>query len=286
MKETTIAFIGRAANFSPNSVGKDTAILAAVRSTLSHKGYRCRDMVWEDRPTDMGGADVFVSMGRLQDTLNWLGDFERQWQVVVNPTASVMLCKQRHLLMSLLENTEVNIPPHIGSHGYWVKRADTWAQTPADIQYAADREAADALCLQMEERDVLTVDVRAHVVGDVVKFYAVSGTDFFRYYYPGDDGDWKFGDEARNGRPHHYPFDTDRLLAMVQRAADLTMLDVYGGDCIIQPDGQPVLIDLNDWPSFSRCREDAAQAIATRIEQRIEETDGNKPIWSYRGVSF
>ena len=37
---------------------------------------------------------------------------------------------------------------------------------------------------------------------------------------------------------------------------------IYGGDVIIGSDGIARLIDLNDWPSFSACREEAADAIA------------------------
>lgn len=36
--------------------------------------------------------------------------------------------------------------------------------------------------------------VQAHVPGDLVKFYAVKG-GFFKYFYPSDDGESKFGDE-------------------------------------------------------------------------------------------
>jgi hypothetical protein len=39
-------------------------------------------------------------------------------------------------------------------------------------------------------------------------------------------------------------------------------LQVYGGDCIVTVDGAWYMIDFNDWPSFSRCREEAAEAIA------------------------
>ena len=56
---------------------------------------------------------------------------------------------------------------------------------------------------------------------------------------------------------------------MMDQAASTIQLDIYGGDCIIQPDGRPVLIDLNDWPSFSRCRDEAAQAIAERISEML-----------------
>ena len=63
-------------------------------------------------------------------------------------------------------------------------------------------------------------------------------------------------------------FDKKQLQQMANQAATLLQTGIYGGDCIIQPDGTPVLIDFNDWPSFSRCRTEAAQAIAEHIVQK------------------
>ncbi len=277
----TIAFIGRAARFSPNSVGKDRAILEAVRQQLLEWGYECTEIVpeeqldalWPDAFSDspVESFDGFVSMGRYQDTLNLLGTQERQHTPVVNGTASVMLCNHRTLLMQVLEDAGVAVPPMIGHDGYWVKRGYGCAEGPDDIQYCADWDAACVKRDEMFDRGEVDVEVRAHVEGDVVKFYAVRGTDFFRYYYPSDDGDMKFADQQRQPAAHHYPFDVAALQAMARQAAELIDLDIYGGDCIVRPDGQPVLVDLNDWPSFSRCREEAAQAIAQRIVERMNE---------------
>ena len=269
MQQKTIAFIGRAARYSPNSVGKDTAILAAVRRQLQQQGYQCADIVLEDVPQDIDEADAYVSMGRRQDTLNWLGDFERQWVPVINCTASVMMCNMRSVLMRVLEESDIPIAPTIGNGGYWVKRGYGSAETPEDVQYAATYEEACQISDKMQARGIVETDIRSHVDGDLVKCYGVRGTDFFRCYYPDDDGEWKFGDESRNGPPHHYPFDAQALQTMMDQAASTIQLDIYGGDCIIQPDGRPVLIDLNDWPSFSRCRDEAAQAIAERISEML-----------------
>ena len=41
-----------------------------------------------------------------------------------------------------------------------------------------------------------------------------------------------------------------------------------GGDLIIGHDGVARLIDLNDWPSFSACRSEAADAIAKLVTKR------------------
>lgn len=269
MHNTHISFIGRAANYSPNSVEKDTAILVAVRERLMAMGYTCADIISEEAGWQLEAADAYVSMGRRPAVVDAL---HGQPCPVVNEPRAVMLCRNRVELMLALERQGLPVPFAMGSDGYWVKRGDDYAATPLDVQFAADDVAARRLCDEMRQRGVCSVDVRAHVVGDLVKFYGVRGTGFFRCYYPGDDGNWKFGDEQRNGRPHHYPFDTPSLHDMMDRAAALTSLDVYGGDCIVRPDGSFVLIDLNDWPSFSRCREEAAKAIADRIRQRVNES--------------
>lgn len=253
------------------------AILAAVRQQLMACGIKCNNIVTEDIPTaDIEEADAYVSMGRKQDTLNWLGEYERRSIPVVNCTTSVMICNQRTLLMRVLEDEDgIAVPPLIGGNGYWVKRGYGSTESAEDVQYTASRAEADQLCEQLFQRGIMSVDVRAHIVGDVVKFYAVQGTDFFRWYYPEEGGDWKFDNRRYNGSLQHYAFDVEALRVMAARAAEIVQLDVYGGDCIIRPDGQPVLIDLNDWPSFSRCRDEAAQAIAKRIVQRIEQEHGS-----------
>jgi len=271
-RKTTIAFIGRATRYSPNCVDKDMAILAEVRLQLSSRGFNCLDIINEDKVKEDDAADVYISMGRRQDTLNWLGQYERQWKLVINPTASVMLCNQRCLLMRILENNGITVPPHSGPDGYWVKRGYGSAESGSDVQYAPDEKTAKRITEEMMQRGHKIIEVRAHVKGDLLKFYAVKGTDFFRCFYPTDDGDWKFGNEHQNGKPYHYHYDEKALKAMVDQAAELCHLQVFGGDCIIRPDGSAVLIDLNDWPSFSRCHEEAAKAIADNICQQIDDT--------------
>ena len=46
------------------------------------------------------------------------------------------------------------------------------------------------------------------------------------------------------------------------KAAKAIGIDIYGGDCIINRNGKISLIDLNDFPSFSAVREEAAKEIA------------------------
>jgi len=87
---------------------------------------------------------------------------------------------------------------------------------------------------------------------------------------PTDDGTTKFGDEQHNGIAHHYPFDLEALATTANRLAALAETPVYGGDAIITADGAFCIIDFNDWPSFSRCRDEAAKAIIAHVAARQE----------------
>ena len=120
------------------------------------------------------------------------------------------------------------------------------------------------------QRGITDVVTQAHVKGDVVKFYGVEGTGFFRYYYSGDDIETKFGDEERNGKPQYYSFSSSNLQADAEKLACLLQTPIYGGDAIVREDSSYVIIDFNDFPSFSRCREKAAKAIVGRMKQKVE----------------
>ena len=53
----------------------------------------------------------------------------------------------------------------------------------------------------------------------------------------------------------------------------MLQVDVYGGDCIVSPDGSIRIIDFNDWPSFAPCRKEAAIAIGQAVLQKTKNAD-------------
>jgi hypothetical protein len=89
----------------------------------------------------------------------------------------------------------------------------------------------------------------------VYKFYGVAG-GFFRAF----------------GLPAGHERAAASLAAAGARALGLS---VYGGDGVSAPDGSLALIDFNDWPSFSRCREDASVAIAAHLLDVLKNENGN-----------
>lgn len=253
-----ILLIQRAERFSPNSVAKDKAILETVGARLLAAGHKV-DMVSEEQSFCSDGYDCIYSMGRLPETLAELEETN-----AINSSEGIANCA-RCRLEEIMRQTGTPMPPQEGAHGYWIKRGDAAAQSKGDVQFAASKTELEQKKLEFSQLGISKYTISAHVPGDLIKFYGVVGTGFFRYYYPTDDGESKFGDEQRNGVAHHYPFEVAELQHSVNTLAKAVGVKVYGGDCIVDEDGHYYVIDFNDWPSFSRCREEAATAIASLI---------------------
>ena len=99
-----------------------------------------------------------------------------------------------------------------------------------------------------------------HKEGPCIKFYAVRGTGFF-HCLPGYDK-WS-GVVLPTSNTEKNTEDAEVIKRSIIRQIEKTdhLPIIYGGDAIIN-DGTAYLIDLNDWPSFSACREEAAEAIS------------------------
>jgi hypothetical protein len=99
------------------------------------------------------------------------------------------------------------------------------------------------------------VALQEHVPGPVLKFYGVADGRFFRFY------------DAESGPTGPRPdVDEQRLREMAFTAARCLGLDVFGGDVALPEPDAPVLIDLNDWPSFAPYRDEAARHIANYLQ--------------------
>lgn len=264
-----IVAIARDKRFSPHSVEKDCAILQAVVEGLQ------QPVVWTDeaqvQTEGLPPADLYLTMARGTAVLQQLAEAEKAGKRVVNAAESVAQCV-RSVLHRALQAHAIPLPPTEGNAGYWLKRGDASAQEQGDVVFCRDKEALTMQQQLFVQRGVTDWVVEAHLPGDLLKFYGVAG-GFFRYFYPSDDGMSKFGNEQHNGLAHHYAFDAAQLQAMVEQVAALTGVEVYGGDVIVAPSGEFFLIDFNDWPSFSRCREAAAKAIVAWVKHKyLNET--------------
>lgn len=274
--------IQRAACYSPNSEEKDLAVLQEVGSLLEDATIISEDdfvnrfstynqSVSSESVESVNAYCQIISMARSTKALECLEQLEQSGIRVLNPSVGVRACQRSNVDKVMRENY-LPLPPDKSDDGYWVKRADTTAQSKEDICFCHDWSEVEKIKSTFMQRGITDVVTQAHVKGDVVKFYGVEGTGFFCYYYSGDDIETKFGDEERNGKPQYYSFSSSNLQADAEKLACLLQTPIYGGDAIVREDGSYVIIDFNDFPSFSRCREEAAKAIVGRMKQKVESS--------------
>lgn len=272
--------IQRAACYSPNSEEKDLAILQEVGSLLENATIISEDdfvnrfstynqSVSSESVESVNAYCQIISMARSTKALECLEQLEQSGIQVLNPSVGVRACQRSNVDKVMRENY-LPLPPDKGDDGYWVKRADAAAQSKEDVCFCHDWAEVEKIKSTFVQRGITDVVTQAHVKGDVVKFYGVEGTGFIRYYYSGDDTETKFGDEERNGKPQYYPFSSSDLQTDAEKVACLLQTPIYGGDAIIQEDGSYVIIDFNDFPSFSKCRKEAAKAIFERVKLEVE----------------
>lgn len=241
--DKVVLAIRRAERYSPGAVERDAAIIEAVDSALRVAGRKV--MVITEESIEGGSplpeADLILSMARGSATLSALAEQEARGVRVINSVAAVRACTCRSVATRLMVRGGVPLPPQEGNEGYWLKRGDGPEREPLDVRFAATAAEAGTTAAQMKAEGIAEVITQAHVTGQVVKFYGVAGADFFHTNAP----------EAS----------LERLRTVAEQAAEATGAQVYGGDAVVQPSGAVVIIDFNDWPSFSPCVEAAAEAI-------------------------
>ena len=267
------ALIAREPEHSPNMAANDAAILESIAMHLRAMGTETQ------QGSIQPGTDAVCSMSRTASTLEKLKELENSGITVINSPTAVRNCS-RHEMMQLLQAAGIKQPhftvideqTDLGGLQYpaWIKRAQGWSCHKNDVSYAADANEAHKSIEEMRSRGITGQIHCIHIEGDIIKFYGI-GRRFFHYSYP-DPEKSKFGLERLNGTPHRYRFSLDSMKEIVFAAAESLGLDVYGGDCIVDNSGDIYIIDMNDFPSFSAVREEAAREIAQHIIDKTNTT--------------
>jgi len=269
--------IYRSPSYSPQQHRvNDTAILDATVGRLEAHGWRAiKTTELEVEQGRLPAAELYLNMCQGSLAAEQLMPFESDGVVVVNRASSALNCHRHRLVKRLAESplafprtlihaSSAPLPPaeqlatlSPDHQKIWIKRGDVHAERPEDV-VAASLERVPALLEAFTARGIPWVALQEHVPGPVVKFYGVTDGRFFRWY----GADAGFGGE----RP---AVDENRLKALAFEAAAILGLEVFGGDVALPEPDRPVLIDINDWPSFAPFRADAAQAIAEYIVHRF-----------------
>jgi hypothetical protein len=257
---TTIVGIFREPEFSPGRVGDDAAILERTATALRARGATVR--LGAPDLARGGDVDAVLAMCQTPAALAVLDDAATRVPVL-NSAAAIRNCFRAETVR-LVGAAGLPFPstaviatdgPAAGHAPCWVKRGDVHAMQADDVVFAADDAALVDALAAFRARGIARAALQAHVAGPVLKFYGTADGRFFRAYT-----------DLPNA-----PAPIGRLADVACAGARALGLDVFGGDLVVAPDGRPVLIDVNDWPSFARCRDEAAEAIADHALARIAD---------------
>ncbi|MBD5207230.1 MAG: hypothetical protein HDS79_03030 [Bacteroidales bacterium] len=285
MAEIKIAGVMRAGAYSPNHIGNDAAIFNAVADQLRKRGCEVKIYSEEQFQAEDIREEIILNMCREQASIAKLQQLEDRGRLVINSGYGIENCTRERMTRmllgngipypdSLIVNTNEDVRPELEKSGFascWIKRGDFHAMHKEDVSYCRHIEEAQDVLHEYFYRGIKRAVINRHLVGDLIKFYAVQGQPFFYWFYPFDEGHSKYGLEAINGKSHGIHFDIDAFRQNCDRASELMDVKIYGGDAIVDNDGTVRIIDFNDWPSFAPCRAEAAPWIAKCVLSSIKE---------------
>ncbi len=290
MAEIKIAGIMRAGVFSPNHIGNDSTIFNIVADQLRKRG--CEVNVYsEDRFVNQEiTEDIIVNMCREQRSIAKLQQLEDAGALVINSGYGIENCTRERMTRillgsnipfpeSIMVNTDEGVRETLRRASMtpcWIKRGDFHTMHKEDVTYVRHAEEAQEVLQEYFLRGIKRAVISRHLEGDLIKFYGIAGTSFFYWFYPFDSDYSKYGKEKANGKSRGFAFVEERLRAICAKAADALDVKIYGGDCVVSPEGEIRIIDFNDWPSFAPCRQEAATQIAKYIMSAIKERQAQR----------
>ena len=255
----------RESQFSPGKIGADAAILNAVLERLDAEGVAV-SAIGPSQLSDGRGQryDLIMAMCQGAEALQGLAAAQDPGALVINSPQAIRSC-YRDRLGRILEDAALPVPEGIlvetgapidprsiarldPEHGIFVKRGDLHALFAGDVRRADDPGSLAMILRDFAARGIRFAYLQQAVEGTVVKFYGVTGGEYFSV--------------ADNGAELPAPL-LGRLHGAAQAGAQALGLEVWGGDAVVEG-GHFKIVDFNDWPSFERVRTQAAPAIARR----------------------
>jgi len=271
-----IVLLHRAEEFSPNNVEKDALLLEAVGAVLQGRGDEVSHLREEELSAEaLAPFDAVISMARRFPSLMLL---EKSGKRVINVPRGVRCALSRETTLDLLSASGVPVPPywvhdpvrdemflcerrlHALLPG-WVKGMHPRGVHAGDVSFVSDAMAADSRVIQLVAEGYTDIVVTRHEPGFVVKVYCVDGK-MIHWMLPQQSGYTKFGDEIHNDAPSRKEeVDVRQLEQLSERIGEAIQLQFFGFDAIVSAPGKVYVIDVNDAPSFSSCRQLAAEKI-------------------------
>lgn len=293
MSEVKAAAILRAGAYSPNHIGNDAAIISMVAEQLRRRGIDVRTYSEEQLAAGEVTETIVINMCRELRSIAKLKELEDDGALVINSGYAIENCICERMATILLgsgvaypeslfvrtDQAVVSAMQQAGITRAWVKRGDSHGLHKEDVSYVRQPSAAQDVLQEYFLRGIKRAVVNRHLEGKLVKFYGVRDSSFFLWFYPMEE-DARLRIKGARSKQPSMPADDDPLSAplldLTLKAAEALDVEIFGGEAIAAPDGSLTIVDFNDWPSFSPCRNEAAPRIARYVMRRIKEYTENE----------
>jgi hypothetical protein len=260
----------------------DEAIMDGSLAALERLGWSVKsfDETRVEAGEALPPADLYLNMCQGAEGNRRLLAAERRGVRFVNRPSSALAC-HRVPLVQTLSSCDVTFAPSYVFHRntdraaldawlassaatdlLWIKRGDVHSEGPGDVR-SVPRNELGSMIEAFFRRGIDSVVVQHHIEGPLVKFYGIGDGAWFRWFEPVSDS--MPPPAANAGSAPKLAIDEAALRSAAFGAAARLRLEVFGGDAIFAAPNRPVLIDVNDWPSFARFRQDAADTIASYV---------------------
>ena len=242
------------------SFGKRDADLRVLERTGQYLAEAGHEVVTVESPMLRAGLNVptfVLSMSEDRETLRMLQRLAAGGSLVLNSPRSVWQTCQRSTMLAALQEAGIAIPSsclvptlpgRAAAAPVWVKRPDYHRLREADVSYAVTAGDVERIFARFAAAGIDAAIMQTHCHGQVFKCYVV-------------------GTQLIHVSPAPPPQQRDRLRDLCAQAGRALGLHIFGVDVVIG-NGPPVVIDVNDWPSFSPCCDEAASVIARLVDVR------------------
>lgn len=261
-----VLFVTRAEEYSPGKIAHDRRIIELAYDRFREQAHEVEcAMVQEDQlpDTDIEGFSLVVGMQRRKQSLQLITEAKVR---AINSLQGIgIVSSSRSRTLSMLIDAGIRVPEFATNPSpellpCWVKAMRTDGHTTDDVRYAATLSEAESAYSDLVHQQVQDIVVMRHQQGTLLKAYAVadSRSQLQALHW-----------SRTQGQPCAQVDETSLRASLVKISQTLG-LQMFGVDYIVSESGEMFVIDVNDWPSYSTCQNEASEAIARAILIDIE----------------
>lgn len=255
--------IYRERKFSPGKIQSDQIILTRVGNALECNGWVVKFVSGENfkNISDFTKFKLILTMSQNFELLKKLSQLAYEGIPVINSPKTTIQCFRSNM-MSVLSSNKLPVPvyqecntyssPQLAftwpSSGIWIKRTDFHAISPDDVVHILEPELLFTFLKKFKNRGHSSAIIQQHISGNVFKCYSV-GKAFFFSCHPAPKSLKQ----------------SEQFKQIIIKVSEILKLDIFGVDLVVDSKNRAVVIDVNDWPSFSPCNIEASHAITKYI---------------------